>query len=65
MREQVEARLQHEVMHDPLTGLPNRVYLRDRLDRALATHLRDPERGFALLYLDVDRFKLFNDSLGH
>ena len=65
MREQVEARLQHEVMHDPLTGLPNRVYLRDRLDRALATHRRDPERGFALLYLDVDRFKLFNDSLGH
>ncbi|WP_342721158.1 EAL domain-containing protein [Acidovorax sp. FHTAMBA] len=65
MREQVEARLQHEVMHDPLTGLPNRVYLRDRLERALATHRRDPQRGFALLYLDVDRFKLFNDSLGH
>lgn len=65
MREQVEARLQHEVMHDPLTGLPNRVYLRDRLERALATHRRDPQRSFALLYLDVDRFKLFNDSLGH
>lgn len=65
MREQVEARLQHEVMHDPLTGLPNRVYLRDRLERALATLRRDPQRGFALLYLDVDRFKLFNDSLGH
>ena len=65
MREQVEARLQHEVMHDPLTGLPNRVYLRDRLERALAAHRRDPQRGFALLYLDVDRFKLFNDSLGH
>ena len=65
MREQVEARLQHEVMHDPLTGLPNRVYLRDRLERALATHRRDAHRSFALLYLDVDRFKLFNDSLGH
>ena len=65
MREQVEARLQHEVMHDPLTGLPNRVYLRDRLERALATLRRDPQRSFALLYLDVDRFKLFNDSLGH
>ena len=64
-REQVEARLQHEVMHDPLTGLPNRVYLRDRLGRALAAQRRDPQRAFALLYLDVDRFKLFNDSLGH
>lgn len=65
MREQVEARLQHQVMHDSLTGLPNRVYLRDRLERALAAGRRDPKRSFALLYLDVDRFKLFNDSLGH
>ena len=64
-RKRVEARLQHEVMHDPLTGLPNRVYLRDRLERALAAQRRDPQRSFALLYLDVDRFKLFNDSLGH
>lgn len=65
VREQVEARLQHEVMHDPLTGLPNRLYLRDRLERALASQRRHPGRQFALMYLDVDRFKLFNDSLGH
>ena len=65
VREQVEERLKHQVMHDPLTGLPNRVYLRDRIERAIAARLRDPGRGFALMYLDVDRFKLFNDSLGH
>lgn len=66
VREQIESQLKHQVMHDPLTGLPNRVYLRDRLERALSSHQRTPDKHpFALLYLDVDRFKLFNDSLGH
>lgn len=65
VREQVEAQLKHQVMHDPLTGLPNRLYLRDRLERALSSQQRNPQHTFALLYLDVDRFKLFNDSLGH
>jgi len=65
VREQVEAKLKHQVMHDPLTGLPNRLYLRDRIERAIAGLRRNPERRFALLYLDIDRFKLFNDSLGH
>ncbi len=65
VREQVEAQLKHQVMHDPLTGLPNRLYLRERLARALSGLQRDPARTFALLYLDVDRFKQFNDSLGH
>ncbi|MFN3703675.1 EAL domain-containing protein [Thermomonas sp.] len=65
VREQVEAQLKHQVMHDPLTGLPNRLYLRDRLERALSSQQRNPKHAFALLYLDVDRFKLFNDSLGH
>ena len=65
VREQAQRQLRHQVMHDPLTGLPNRVYVRDRLERALAAQRRDPDRRFALLYLDVDRFKLFNDGLGH
>ena len=65
VREEVDAQLKHQVMHDALTGLPNRTYLRDRLERAIAAHRRDERRHFALMYLDVDRFKVFNDSLGH
>jgi len=65
VREQVEQQLKHEVMHDGLTGLPNRGYLRDRLERVLARLKRMPRRGFAVLYADVDRFKIINDSLGH
>jgi diguanylate cyclase (GGDEF)-like protein len=65
VREQIEAQLQHQVMHDTLTTLPNRAYLRDRLERALKRVQRDPSQGFGLLYIDVDRFKLVNDSLGH
>ena len=65
VREQIEAQLQHQVMHDPLTGLPNRLYLRDRVERAIAGVRRNEKRQFALLYLDVDRFKIINDSLGH
>ncbi|MBC7990731.1 MAG: EAL domain-containing protein [Luteimonas sp.] len=65
VREQIEAQLQHQVMHDALTGLPNRVYLRDRLERAIARLRRDPSQGIGLLYIDVDRFKVVNDSLGH
>ena len=52
-------------MHDALTGLPNRGYLRDRLERVLGLIRRDLKRCCALLFMDVGRFKVINDSLGH
>lgn len=56
--------LEHQAMHDALTGLPNRVLLNDRLDRALHASKRSGEP-IALLLLDLDNFKEINDTLGH
>jgi diguanylate cyclase (GGDEF)-like protein/PAS domain S-box-containing protein len=63
-RKRVEAELAHAAVHDPLTGLPNRVLFFDRLGIALA-RLSRRHATVAVLFLDIDRFKLVNDSFGH
>ncbi len=60
-----QLRLQHDALHDTLTGLPNRTLFIDRLNQILQRTVRDPTTGCAVLFLDIDRFKLVNDSLSH
>ena len=62
--EQANAQLQHVATHDSLTGLPNRLLLADRLEQAIANAERH-QRRFAVMVMDLDRFKSINDSLGH
>ena len=62
--EKANAQLEHAATHDALTGLPNRVLLADRLAQATAQSERY-SRGFAVMVVDLDRFKSINDSLGH
>ena len=68
-RKALEDQLAHRAFHDPLTELPNRALFSDRLVHALARAKRQTEQGesggVALLYMDLDDFKRFNDSLGH
>ena len=63
--ERANAQLRHDAFHDGLTGLANRALFYDRLAHALEREKRNPQGGFAALYLDFDRFKVINDSLGH
>jgi diguanylate cyclase len=64
-RRSIEERLRHDVLHDRLTGLPNRALLTDRIEQCLGRRLRDSNYHFALLFMDLDDFKVVNDSLGH
>ena len=64
-RRAVEERLLHSAMHDPLTGLPNRSHFMEQLRHANDRARRSEDFQFALVFLDVDHFKVINDSLGH
>lgn len=64
-RKLAEEKLRHYALHDALTGLANRTLFMDRLEQAIVRSKRRQDNSFAVLFMDLDRFKVINDSLGH
>jgi diguanylate cyclase (GGDEF)-like protein len=64
-RKRIQEKLTYTSLHDPLTDLPNRVLFLDRLTHAMERAKRNAGKGYAVFFLDLDRFKVVNDSMGH
>ena len=64
-RRQLEQKLRHDALHDSLTGLPNRALFMQQIEKCLDSAIDRPGEQFAVLFVDLDRFKIINDSLGH